>query len=225
MAEYDRMSEYARGYADGARSLDAERAVIVSRLRGLSLDGGSHENLSQIAGAIWHSDFGWTSGACVVLRDKLVELLGGAYLRDTDGYKPGNDMWRTGADDDALIDLLRDAARDYVDASNAARHFHDQLTDVWNRRADDVVDKLAYFDDCGVSDYHQELRRWLGEARATAHNLRQSRRRYEAQGERNRRLERENRMLRNMLNDAADEYAALTGVLSLHGITVRSVRP
>ena len=94
MADYDKMREYARGYDDGARSLDAERYAIVHRLRALPLDGGSHENLSQIAGAIWHSDFGWTASACAALRDKIIELFGGAYLRETDGYKPENERWQ-----------------------------------------------------------------------------------------------------------------------------------
>jgi hypothetical protein len=76
------MAEYRRGYVDGAHSLDAERAAIVSRLRDLPLDGDNHENLSQIAGAIWHSDFGWTSGACEMLRDKLVEILGGSHVTE-----------------------------------------------------------------------------------------------------------------------------------------------
>lgn len=69
--------EYDRGYIDGQHSMDAEHRAIAMRLRALPLDGGSHENLSQIARAIYHSDWGWTQGACAALRDELVRLMGG----------------------------------------------------------------------------------------------------------------------------------------------------
>ena len=69
--------QYDRGFNDGQHSMDAEHRVIAMRLRALPLDGGSHENLSQIARAVYHSDFGWTQGACAALRDKLIDLMGG----------------------------------------------------------------------------------------------------------------------------------------------------
>ena len=81
--QYDRgfrdgtQQEYHRGFEDGRHSMDAEHRAIATRLRALPLDGGSHENLSQIAYAIWHSDWGWTKGACSALRDKLIDLMGG----------------------------------------------------------------------------------------------------------------------------------------------------
>ena len=61
--------------------MDAEHAAVASRLRALPLDGDTQENLSQIARAVWHSDFGWTQGACRALRDELVRLLGGVSER------------------------------------------------------------------------------------------------------------------------------------------------
>lgn len=70
------------GYVAGQRSMDAEHYAVALRLMHLPLDGGSHENLSQIARAVYHSDFGWTQGACMELRDKLVELMGGAHKPD-----------------------------------------------------------------------------------------------------------------------------------------------
>ena len=69
--------QYYRGFRDGTHSMNAEHRVIAMRLRGLRFDGGSHENLSQIARAIWHNDFGWTQDACMGLRDELVRLMGG----------------------------------------------------------------------------------------------------------------------------------------------------
>lgn len=69
--------QYDRGYHDGQHSMDAEHRAVAMRLRHLPLDGGSHENLSQIARAVYHADFGWTQGACAALRDELVRLMGG----------------------------------------------------------------------------------------------------------------------------------------------------
>lgn len=69
--------QYSRGYHAGQHSMDAEHRAVAMRLRHLPLDGGSHENLSQIARAIYHSDWGWTKGACASLRDKLIDLMGG----------------------------------------------------------------------------------------------------------------------------------------------------
>lgn len=77
--ELVRKAEYHRGHHDGQRSMDAEHYAVALRLRHLPLDGGSHENLSSIARAIWHNDFGWTQGACAGLRDELIRLLGGVH--------------------------------------------------------------------------------------------------------------------------------------------------
>lgn len=76
--------EFARGMDAGQHSMDAEHRAVAMRLRQLPLDGGSHENLSQIARAIYHADFGWTHGACASLRDELVRLMGG-FSDDTCG--------------------------------------------------------------------------------------------------------------------------------------------
>lgn len=79
--EHEMEAEYARGHEDGRRSMDAEHAAVALRLRRLPLDGDTTENLSQIAKAVWHSDFGWEHGACRALRDELVRLLGGVRER------------------------------------------------------------------------------------------------------------------------------------------------
>ena len=80
--EHVSKAEYARGYHDGQHSMDAEHYAVALRLRGLRFDGGSHENLSRIARAVWHADFGWTQGACRALRDELVRLMGGVHKPD-----------------------------------------------------------------------------------------------------------------------------------------------
>ena len=69
--------EYHRGYEDGQHSMDAEHRVIAMRLRGLRFDGGSHENLSRIAYAIYPCATGWTCESADGLRDKLIDLMGG----------------------------------------------------------------------------------------------------------------------------------------------------
>ena len=77
--EHLRKKRFREGYEAGRRSMDAEHYAVALRLRQLSLDEDSHGNLSQIARAVWHSDFGWTQGACAALRDELVRLMGGVH--------------------------------------------------------------------------------------------------------------------------------------------------
>ena len=77
LTELERAKEFDRGYQAGRQAMDAERYAVALRLMHLPLDGGSHENLSQIARAVYHADFGWTKGACRALRDELVRLMGG----------------------------------------------------------------------------------------------------------------------------------------------------
>lgn len=74
-----RRLRFREGYEAGQRSMDAEHYAVALRLKHLPLDEDSHGNLSQIARAVWHSDFGWTKGACEALRDELVRLLGGVH--------------------------------------------------------------------------------------------------------------------------------------------------
>lgn len=69
--------EYHRGFEDGRHSMDAEHRVIAMKLRGLRFDGGSHENLSRIAYAIYPCATGWTCESADGLRDELVRLMGG----------------------------------------------------------------------------------------------------------------------------------------------------
>lgn len=69
--------QYDRGFRDGRHSMDAEHRAIAMRLRGLRFDGGSHENLSRIAYAIYPCATGWTCESADGLRDKLIDLMGG----------------------------------------------------------------------------------------------------------------------------------------------------
>ena len=80
-----RRLRFREGYEAGQRSMDAEHYAVALRLKHLPLDEDSHGNLSQIARAIWHSDFGWTKGACEALRDELVRLLGGVHEIESGG--------------------------------------------------------------------------------------------------------------------------------------------
>lgn len=59
-----------------AEVLALARRDAAERLRKLELRGGSHENLSAIAGAIYESEWGWTCGACEGLRGRLLWLIG-----------------------------------------------------------------------------------------------------------------------------------------------------
>lgn len=78
-------SRFREGYEAGQRSMDAEHYAVALRLKHLPLDEDSHGNLSQIARAVWHGDFGWTKGACDALRDELVRLLGGVHEIESGG--------------------------------------------------------------------------------------------------------------------------------------------
>jgi hypothetical protein len=80
--EHVRKAEYARGYHDGQRSMDAEHYAVALRLMHLPLDGGSHENLSKIAYAIYPCATGWTCESSEGLRDRLIDLLGGVHEPD-----------------------------------------------------------------------------------------------------------------------------------------------
>ena len=73
------MRAYARGYEDGRRSKDADHADVVLKLSRLTFDGGSHENLSKIARAIYPCATGWTCESSKGLRDRLIDLLGGVH--------------------------------------------------------------------------------------------------------------------------------------------------
>ena len=47
----------------------------IERLKSLTLDGGSNENLSAICSALYHPEYGWTCGACERLRQILIGML------------------------------------------------------------------------------------------------------------------------------------------------------
>lgn len=78
-------SEYHRGYEDGKAARDADqwqlelqRKIVAERLRKVDPSElhGSHEMLSAICKAVQEVT-GWTVGACELLRDRLIHLLGG----------------------------------------------------------------------------------------------------------------------------------------------------
>lgn len=54
-----------------------DREKVVRKLQALRFDGGSHENLSKIAYAIYPCATGWTCESAKGLRDSLVRLIGG----------------------------------------------------------------------------------------------------------------------------------------------------
>ena len=57
--------------------LASMRRKVFRRLESLDLHGGdSHSRLSARAAAVYEPDFGWTAGACEMLRTKLVMLMG-----------------------------------------------------------------------------------------------------------------------------------------------------
>lgn len=69
--------QYARGYEDGRRSMDAKHYAVALKLQDLTFDGSSHDNLSKIAYAVYPCATGWTCESSKGLRDELVRLLGG----------------------------------------------------------------------------------------------------------------------------------------------------
>lgn len=84
------MRAYARGYENGRRSKDADHAAVALRLSRLKFDGGSHENLSKIAYAVYPCATGWTCESSKGLRDRLIDLLGGVHEHHHRCY-PGRD--------------------------------------------------------------------------------------------------------------------------------------
>ena len=75
--ELAREPQRLRGHEDGRRSMDAKHYAVALRLQDLEFDGGSHENLSKIAYAIYPCATGWTCESSKGLRDELVRLLVG----------------------------------------------------------------------------------------------------------------------------------------------------
>lgn len=128
MNYYEQMAEYHRGYEDGKRAMDAKRCAVVARLRVLGMGDSSHENLSNIAKAIHPADW-WTPPACGLLRDKIIELLGGA----TDGCCCG----------DAVVDCARGAAADNRDGQHAG--------------AEGVSGEIAAKEDANQPDFDENL--------------------------------------------------------------------
>lgn len=76
--EQMRKAEFARGYED------AEHAAVALRLSRLRFDGGSHENLSKIAYAVYPCATGLTCESAKGLRDRLIDLLGGVHEHHCD---------------------------------------------------------------------------------------------------------------------------------------------
>lgn len=106
--EHVRKAEYARGYHDGQHSMDAEHYAVALRLNHLPLDEDSHGNLSQIARAVWHADFGWTQDACRALRDELVRLMGGVH--EPSSFAKSGDFGKLDSTNDGEIDNERHKA-------------------------------------------------------------------------------------------------------------------
>ena len=79
-----------------------DRKKVIHRLQALRFDGGSHENLSKIAYAVYPCATGWTCESCDGLRDDLVRLLGGVN-EHTRGAEHGG-LATGGAGDDCCGD-------------------------------------------------------------------------------------------------------------------------
>lgn len=112
-------AEYDRGYHDGKAAYDADqwqvrhdRMEAANKLRGLTLNVGSHENLAAICECIYEPAVNWSRGACEMLRMRLLHLLDDAEVVSDYHYhyEPPTPRDLTY---EALLDLLRDAARDY----------------------------------------------------------------------------------------------------------------
>ena len=100
--EQAKKAEYHRGYTDGKRSMDADHEAAASRLRSLTFDGGSHDNLSRIAYAIYPCATGWTCESARGLRDELVRLIGGVHDGGGDTDSGGDVLPSDGADTDVV---------------------------------------------------------------------------------------------------------------------------
>lgn len=112
-------AEYDRGYHDGKAAYDADqwqvrhdRMEAANKLRGLTLNMGSHENLAAICECIYEPAVNWSRGACEMLRTRLIRMLV-SDIPDFDHHDHSKPTVRRELTTDALLDLLRDAARDY----------------------------------------------------------------------------------------------------------------
>lgn len=112
-------AEYDRGYHDGKAAYDADqwqvrhdRMEAASRMRKLTLNMGSHENLAAICECIYEPAVNWSRGACEMLRTRLTRLLV-ADIADYDYHDHSKPTMRRELTVDALLDLIRDAAEDY----------------------------------------------------------------------------------------------------------------
>lgn len=112
-------AEYDRGYNDGKAAYDADQWQVrhdrmdsANKLRKLTLNKGSHENLAAICECIYEPAVNWSRGACEMLRTRLTRLLV-EDIADYDHHDHSKPTVRRELTVDALLDLLRDAARDY----------------------------------------------------------------------------------------------------------------
>ena len=87
---YDKAS-FDAGYFAGRRFMEAKHRTVTERLVKLDLAGGSYENLSAIASCLYQPAFGWTWGACEILRDKLIDILEGKDGNDDNNNSDGCD--------------------------------------------------------------------------------------------------------------------------------------
>ena len=119
-------AEYDRGYHDGKAAYNAEnwqvlhdRMDTANRMRKLTLNMGSHENLAAICECIYEPAVNWSRGACEMLRTRLTRLLV-ADIADYDYHDHSKPTMRRELTVDALLDLIRDAAEDYEELLVAA---------------------------------------------------------------------------------------------------------
>ena len=105
--------------------LRAMRAKVAERLDALELDGGdSHGRLSAICGAVYESDYGWTTGACESLRSKLLMLLAEPTVR---AERPITAGLRRAMIEDELSDTVWITEKRFEDLCDAIDCIHAQL--------------------------------------------------------------------------------------------------
>ena len=109
--------QYARGYEDGRRSMDARHHAVALRLQDLTFDGGSHENLRKIAYVIYPCATGWTCESSKGLRDELVRLMGGVH----DEHLPN--ICRTSSEPDENGEFCEIEPRNTVESSKYAENY------------------------------------------------------------------------------------------------------
>lgn len=141
--------QYARGYEDGRRSMDARHYAVALKLNKLTFDGNHHGNLSKIAYVVYPCATGWTCESSEGLRDELVRLLGGVHDEHL------ANIWRTSGELDENGEFCEIEPRNTVESSKYAEnyksgHITDELRkwtgiDVWSckwEEFDAIADRI-----------------------------------------------------------------------------------